>query len=325
MAGSIFAGQPKLDHKRERILQPRKPTRIGDITVTGFPVDHSAFDSMAMLLEADGKRILYSGDLRLHGRKPGMAQALIRHAQANPVDVLLMEGTNISRPHEGHCQTEEELVDALQKEITECPGLVLANFSPQHVDRFVSFYKTARRARREFVMDAYGAFVWHLASGQIEIPKLAAKAGIRVYYNQSFERSWQRRNLKKVHDLFLGQRIDLAEILDEPERYVMLFRSSMTDLDFKCMLPRQTTCIYSFWPGYLIQPEYRALKTKLAEADGEFVECHTSGHIFAEDIVKFVKAINPRYVVPIHTETPERFQDFFENTLLQNDGVPLII
>jgi ribonuclease J len=130
MAGSIFAGQPKLDHKRERILQPGKPTRIGDITVTGFPVDHSAFDSMALLLEADGKRILYSGDLRLHGRKPGMAQALIRHAQANPVDVLLMEGTNISRPHEGHLQTEEELVDALQKEITECPGLVLANFSP---------------------------------------------------------------------------------------------------------------------------------------------------------------------------------------------------
>jgi ribonuclease J len=255
--------------------------------------------------------------------KPPKAGSSIRHAQANPVDVLLMEGTNISRPHEGHLQTEEELVDALQKEITECPGLVLANFSPQHVDRFVSFYKAARRARRRFVVDVYGAFVWHLASGQIKIPKLAAKAGIHVYYNQSFERSWRRRNLKKVHDLFLGQRMDLAEILDEPERYAMLFRSSMIDWDFKGVLPRQTTCIYSFWPGYLVQPEYRMLKTELAEADGKFVECHTSVHIFAEDIVKFVRAINPRHIVPIHTIAPKRFHELFPNAISVRDGEPL--
>jgi ribonuclease J len=172
-------------------------------------------------------------------------------------------------------------------------------------------------------VDVYGAFVWHLASGQIKIPKLAAKAGIHVYYNQSFERSWRRRNLKKVHDLFLGQRMDLAEILDEPERYAMLFRSSMIDWDFKGVLPRQTTCIYSFWPGYLVQPEYRMLKTELAEADGKFVECHTSGHIFAEDIVKFVRAINPRHIVPIHTIAPKRFHELFPNAISVRDGEPL--
>ena len=95
MAGSIFAGQPKLDRKRERILEPRKPTRIGDITVTGLPVDHSAFDSMALLIEADGKRLLYSGDLRMHGRKPGMARALFQFVAKKPFDLLLMEGTNL--------------------------------------------------------------------------------------------------------------------------------------------------------------------------------------------------------------------------------------
>ena len=37
--------------------------------------------------------MLYSGDLRLHGRKPGMAKQLIEAASKSPIDVMLMEGT----------------------------------------------------------------------------------------------------------------------------------------------------------------------------------------------------------------------------------------
>ncbi|MBN1334324.1 MAG: hypothetical protein JXB39_00025 [Deltaproteobacteria bacterium] len=64
-----------------RILQPDVPTparpvvlpdhvpfRIGPFTVTALPVDHSAPDAQALLVEAGGRRLLYSGDLRAHGR-----------------------------------------------------------------------------------------------------------------------------------------------------------------------------------------------------------------------------------------------------------------
>ena len=138
MAGSIFAGQPALNRERQQILVPRKPTRIGDITVRGLPVDHSAFDSMALLIEGDGKQVLYSGDLRLHGRKPGMAHALFEGTAKRPVDVLLMEGTNLRKIPVGvPCgeATETELEETLFRKITRWPSVVLANFSPQHVDR----------------------------------------------------------------------------------------------------------------------------------------------------------------------------------------------
>ena len=325
MAGSIFAGQPKLDRKRERILQPRKPTRIGDITVTGLPVDHSAFDSMALLIEADGKRLLYSGDLRMHGRKRGMARALFQFIAKRPVDVLLMEGTNLSKEAQRSRWngTEKELEEELLKAITRCYFPVLANFSPQHIDRFVSFYRATRRAGRVFVTDVYGAFVLHLVSDQCRIPKPTGRNGIRVYYNQSFEKTWRKKNLKKIHDMFLADRIDLPTILADPDRYVMLFRPSMLKLDFGGELPENTMCLYSMWPGYLAKPEYRALQTALKK--GELSECHTSGHIFGDDLVEFVNAINPHQVVPVHTETPEIFQELFQNALLLSDGCPLII
>ena len=95
----------------------------------------------------------------------------------------------------------------------------------------------------------------------------------------------------------------------------------MMNMDFNGNFPHGTKCIYSYWPGYLEQPEYDVLKTKLSEVDGKFVQCHTSGHIFADDIVKFVKAINPKHVVPVHTIAPKRFQELFPNAKLLSDGM----
>ena len=70
--GEVFCGQAPVPRDRQRKLQPGKPERIGDFTVTALPVDHSVFGAVAFLIEAAGRRVLYSGDLRLHGRKPGM-------------------------------------------------------------------------------------------------------------------------------------------------------------------------------------------------------------------------------------------------------------
>ena len=322
LASSIFAGQAKLDRKRQRILDPNTPKQIGDITVTALPVDHSAFDSMALLIEADGKRLLYSGDLRMHGRKPGMAREIFRIAKEKPIDLLLMEGTNLREPEPDSAsrQTEQELENTLFDEMRDCPGLVLANFSPQHVDRMVSFYKATRRAGREFVADVYAAFVLHLVSGQCRVPKPVASAGIRVYYNQSFVRTWRKRNLKKIHDLFLQNRIELSAILSEPERFVIAFRPSMMKYDFNGGIPQRTKCLYSYWPGYLMRPEYCELREVFDKAQGDFSICHTSGHIFPEDLVKFLSAVNARQVVPVHTTMPHKFSLLFRNVRVLSDG-----
>ena len=323
MAGSIFARQTKLERSRERIITPSIPVRIGDITITGLPVDHSAFDSMALLLEAGGKRLLYSGDLRLHGRKPGMALELFKTAAAKPIDVLLMEGTNLREPAAAENRSnlsEIELEKLLSQDIKAWPGLVLANFSPQHVDRMVSFYKATRRSGRVFVVDVYGAFVLYLVSGQCRIPQPTKRNGIQVYYSQSFQRTWQEKNLQELHTMFLADRIDLPTILADPERYVMLFRPSMLGVDFGGTLPEHTRCLYSYWAGYLVKPEYEDLVAALDMAGGKLVERHTSGHIFAGDLVGFVRKINPRQVVPVHTATPAKFPALFSNAHLLADG-----
>ena len=43
------------------------PLKIGDMTLTPIRVNHSAFDSYMFLIEAEGKRVLHTGDFRTHG------------------------------------------------------------------------------------------------------------------------------------------------------------------------------------------------------------------------------------------------------------------
>jgi ribonuclease J len=48
---------------------PRSCFEIGPFKIQPYLIDHSAFDAYSLLIEAEGKRVFYSGDLRGHGWK----------------------------------------------------------------------------------------------------------------------------------------------------------------------------------------------------------------------------------------------------------------
>ena len=121
LAGKLFAGQVLLPSERFQELKPETPIQLGPFTVTAFPVDHSIYGCVAFLIEADGKRILYSGDLRMHGRKPGMHRSLISSLRPKQIDLMLMEGTHFSFP-DGTDKSEYELENAIVNEVAKPRG-----------------------------------------------------------------------------------------------------------------------------------------------------------------------------------------------------------
>ena len=89
LLGSIYASGVKLPrHRFKRAPIPTgdedcTPMQIGDLSVTAYPVDHSAFGAVAYLIEHGGKRLLYTGDLRFHGRRSGCVSASFGTCAAN--------------------------------------------------------------------------------------------------------------------------------------------------------------------------------------------------------------------------------------------------
>jgi ribonuclease J len=316
-AGSVFAMQNALDRPRFEPVRSGRSFSLGDFRITPLAVDHSVCGSVAFLVEAEGKRILYSGDFRLHGRKRGMFRDLVACVRKKPLDAAIVEGTQFGR---GALKgsTERQLEMSVTELVRASPGLVLATFSPLDVDRLVTMYKAARKAGRVFVADAYAAFVLHQIHREIAVPRAQRKAGMRVYFNHSFT----RRKIAKLEKLFAADRIELDEILAQPKKHLMVLQGSMVRYDFGGRLPQGCHCLYSRWEGYLKKPAGVALQEKVAEAGGEFTHAHVSGHAYVADIIRFVNDVNARMVIPIHTFEPQMFGEHFPNVTRLSDGVP---
>lgn len=304
-AGARFVGRSS-DLHIWRGLRDGQERRFGPFTITPIAVDHSAYESYALLVEAGGRRLLYSGDLRAHGRKPGMWRRLIEDPPRD-VHALVLEGTTLSRTQAGI--SEQQVEERAAQIATATRGMVLAFYSGQNIDRLVSLYRAARRAGRTFVIDLYGAAI-AAATGRSSIPQ-AGWENVRVYVPHAQRRRViENRSFEQI-DAIKASRIYPEELQDRAHDFVLTTRGSMTrELDRADCLDG-AAAIWSMWPGYLRKDSGERLTTWLEEHQIELSHVHASGHAHPDDLAALAAAIAPERVVPIHTAAPERYSQIY--------------
>jgi ribonuclease J len=110
--------------------------------------------------------------------------------------------------------------------------------------------------------------------------------------------------------------IGIDEIMTQPSRYFLKisnFSDLLTDL-------QNCSVIYSMWSGYLDEQKYRDIKQN---AKVTFQEIHTSGHAVRKDLQRFAVGLNPKRLIPVHTEKAGDYGDWFENVVILQDGEEL--
>lgn len=295
------------------------PFSVGPFTVTPYLVDHSVYDAHAFLVECDGKRVLYSGDFRTHGRKRGALGRLIKRCP-KPVDVLLCEGTTVGRGSESHsAKLEQDLEAEVEKVIRETKGIVLVSFSALNVDRFVTFFRAARHTRRLFLADVYTAEVL-VAAGNAKLPD-PRTGSMGIFLPSRMKSKIVREGNARVAGKYRKHRIFPEKLRDYPKPLVMAFRDSMQkDLERAGCLA-EGTLIYSYWPGYLERGRTDP-RDWCREHGLRFELLHVSGHADPETLDRLIKGIQPRRLIPIHTESPEYFQKRYKMAEVWPDGTP---
>ena len=78
--------------------------------------------------------------------------------------------------------------------------------------------------------------------------------------------------------------------------------------------------IYSQWSGYLADEASQKWLHWLQEAGIEMHQIHTSGHASPSDLQRFARALNPARLVPIHSFSPEKYPQQFDNVQFRQDG-----
>lgn len=149
-------------------LEDRKTIQVGPFSITPFLVDHSAYDAYAMLIEASGRRLFYSGDIRAHGRKGPLFDRLVARPP-RPVHAMLMEGSSLGRLNPGQRFPTEDVIEAQLVDRFRPDGFVGVCASAQNIDRVVSIYRACKWTDRTLLLDLYAMEVLR-ATGNPNLP-----------------------------------------------------------------------------------------------------------------------------------------------------------
>lgn len=316
----IFTPQV-IDLKNVHYFQKDETFQIGDLSITPFWNDHSAFDSYSLLIECDGKRILYTGDFRSHGRKSKVMERFILHPPKD-IDYLIMEGTQIGRTKIAS-KTEYEIENEMTALFKE-DKINLISASGQNIDRLVSIFKACLHARKTLVVDVYIAKVLKTLSKYGSFPYPSDSYNIKVLFTRYTSARLSRTNHKEILYEFKNFKVKKEEINADPSKYVILVRNSMvTDLD---RMPdvKKGNFIYSMWQGYKIKPDTVNLIAFLNKRGFNYHDIHTSGHADSMYLKEFADAINPKNIIPIHTFHKKDFSSFFTQNVIELDDKEIL-
>ncbi len=277
---------------------PGEPFLIGDMRITPFSVDHSACDSYMLLIEAEGKRLLHTGDFRLHGLRGKAIPKIIDKLVGN-VDVLITEGTTLSRPV-GEPTTEQEL--------QRRAGEYMARY------KYVFVYCAATNLERVC------ALAKAVPKGKYFICDETQSKLLDILSEHWGDYSPLYRNIKKT---VYGDNL-LPKFQDKG--FLMMVRDNSR---FRKIVPKfdqeQSIMLYSMWDGYRTRPGSGI--PAFLDLAGSWESLHTSGHASPRDLGLLIEKCRPHLIVPIHTDCPTALKDLHpnRNVVIIKDKEELIV
>lgn len=296
----------KLQNTRQKIFDNSDIQRIkpyytaktmvfGDITVTPFMVDHSAFDSHLFLIEADGKKILHTGDFRSHGfRGKGLIPTLLKYV--GKVDVVICEGTTLNRSSVTS-MTEYELSKKAEELFKKNKYIFIACAST-NIDRIAGFCFAVPRGKY-CLCDNYQKDMLNIIKGKCEKYSLLYAFNKMRCYGKNLDEKMEKQGFCMF--VRFGNHLS-TQIMEK-------FRD------------KDPLIIYSMWSGYLDNSQ----EMQQCVEGYRLIRLHTSGHADIETISKILNAVQPELVIPIHTEAPSNIPYDKHKVVIANDGQEICI
>ncbi|MFU8796421.1 MAG: MBL fold metallo-hydrolase RNA specificity domain-containing protein [Dehalococcoidia bacterium] len=288
-----------------------------------FPVDHSIPGACAWAIETGSGWIVYSGDLRLHGKQGGLTESLISQASKLRPRALIIEGTNVNR------QTnvpERDVYDNGLRAIRGAGRLVIADFPARDVNRLLTFLQIARDTGKKLAIlprDAYLLRTMRLL--EPDIPDLAEEEALVIYQKTTAARgpaSW----LRSIFEQYSGKVVLADDVRADQGDFILCF--SFWDLNelpsiqpeagslyvFSSSEPHNEEQEMDFWRlhHWLQRFQFRAfglpvLKNGNWDIPEEERGLHASGHASGPDLLRIAREIRPEFLIPVHSEEPEYY------------------
>ena len=303
-----------------------------------FPIDHSVPGACGWGIETSSGWIIYSGDLRIHGKRRALTEEFIEEAAKLRPKALLLEGTNVTRDTN---VAEQEVYENGLKAIAHSKGLVIADFSPRDVDRLLTFLQVARDTGRKLAIspkDAYLLKTMRLL--EPETPDIGEDGSLVIYQDTIASKSpaiWMRNIFKDYED-----KVVLAEdVRSAQDRFILCF--SFFDINELPSIRPGPGSLYVFsssephdeeqeidfrrlhnWLDHFGLKGFglpRELKKGNGNSEWEIPDeekgLHASGHACGPDLLRIARGIGPEVLIPVHSENAGFYVEHLRGSKLE--------
>ena len=249
-----------------------EPVRVGPMTVERFDVDHDVPGASGYRVTTGDGVLAFTGDFRFHGHRPELSWSFAEAVAG--ADVLVTEGTTLSWEEIHPLRTERDVNAMFEAELAGNPDLVVLAVYPRDFDRVRAFTGIAAAAGRRIVWPEDTAAFLTAAGFEDVLPATAAA---------------------------------LAEVREAPGSYVVQFDAD--DIPALLDLPLGPGSVFVHANGEPLgpfEPRWQLFVDWLGKLGVPLRRIGCSGHAYQDDLHEFVRMINPRVLVPIHTFSPYR-------------------
>lgn len=282
-----------------------------DIIITPYLVDHSAYNSAMLLIEADNKKVLHTGDFRSHGKKGSLFKQTLKTIKK--VDLIITEATTLSRKDSEEFLKEEDLCNKATKIFSKYDQVFIMT-SSTNIDRLTSFYKASKLTNKTFIEDLFTSNVVKILNNP-HIPNPQTFNDVYAWIPTKYahkSKSFKNKYITPIKPYCKAQ----AYLTNS---YTFLLKSSMlSDLEkLYCHKHITNAClIYSMWEGYKEKPEIKDFLAKIKQYGlTTIINLHTSGHADSNTI-KLLNNLHAKKVIPIHTTNGLALKNIVKNTYI---------
>ena len=300
----------KIKFKTKDMLFNQKMIINDDIIVTPYIVDHSAYNSSMLLIEADGKRVLHTGDFRSHGVKGKIFEKNLK--EINQVDLIVTEGTSLSRNNEKY-KTEDKLIEEAINIFNKYDQVFIMQ-SSTNIDRIRGFYKASKKTDKNFIQDVFTSNIV-LSLNNDNIPNPKKFTDVYTWIPTRYKDKSYKFKTKSIYPLkkYSKQKSYINN------KYALMVKTSMIKDIEKLYNKNHITnacLIYSMWEGYKEKTEMKEFFQNIKKYGiSDIIDLHTSGHA-DKDTIKLLNNLNATKVIPIHTTCPEELTNILDNVYL---------
>lgn len=304
------------EHQNLNLFKSGDKIKIKNLVIEPIHVEHSIPGAYGFIVHTSKGPLIYTGDLRLHGPQSNMTHEFIEKAAQSKPYAMLSEGTRMGSEQE-HNYTELEVEQKVEEIIKASKGIVFAYFSMSNIDRFMSFYRATIKNKKKLVVDSKFAYVLDSLKDKIPaLPDIMTDDNIQIYFKLAKSGNHDPKDYNLYERKFMPKMVTYRDVSKNQNNIVMhMGFNKLVELVY--LQPKNADYIYSssehFLEGEENEAERTVLENWMKHFGVKFHKAHCSGHASKQDLAHLVKVINPKILIPIHTQRAEDFKGFHVN------------